>query len=262
MWHIGVPSSLPVYFIIRTLLDANYWRNSSIFRTVLLAGLWLWYVYAFHTRYFTSPLRHLPVPKAEDKFISGHEYIVRGQVPLTSVIVEQIEATPHDGLLALYGLFHSGPVIFPTTPETMMEIVNNHSYDWHKPDADATFLRRVLGNGLVTAEDQVHKLMRKAVAPAFAGKHVRDLVPLFYAKGRDFAQILAEKTSTNDSIEMMSQMSRVTLDIIGSAGIGEDFDTIHNDENYIARLYETITDPNRGSMIVFFLIVSRPPGNP
>lgn len=211
-------------------------------------------MYSFHVPYFTSPLRNLPVPAAGDKFLTGHQHIIHGQVPMTSVILDQIRDTPNDGLMALYGLLHSGPVIFATSPETMMEIVNTRAYDWHKPTADATFLKRILGNGLVTAEDQVHKSMRKSVAPAFAGKHIRDLVPLFYEKGRAFADVLASKSSNDDSIEIMSQMSRVTLDLIGSAGIGEDFDTIHK-ENYIASLYEKITDPNRGPMVFFFLIM-------
>lgn len=256
-WHVGVPSLLPAYFAIRTLLNLQYWNGYSAIKIAALVVSWTWYVYTFHVTYFTSPLRHLPNPTARDELITGHEYILRTQVPMTSVILDVMQASPNNGILALYVLFHSGPAIFATTPEAVMEIVSNHSYDWHKPSADRTFLKRILGNGLVTSEDQAHRSMRKSVAPAFAGKHIRDLVPLFYEKGRAFADVVASKTasSTDGSIEVMSQMSRVTLDLIGSAGIGEDFDTIHNDDNYIAHLYELITDPNRGSMVVFFLIM-------
>ncbi|KAJ9656605.1 hypothetical protein H2198_004839 [Neophaeococcomyces mojaviensis] len=255
VWHVGVASLLPGYFAFRLALNSQYLYECSTVRTALLVILWMWWVSRMHVPYFTSPLRHLPNPR-EDRFFVAHEYLLRQQVPLTSKILEIIRDTPNDGLLALYSLFHSGPTIFPTSPDAVMEMVNGRSYDWHKPGADARFLRRILGNGLVIAEDQSHKSMRKSVAPAFAGKHIRDLVPLFYEKGRAFADVLASKSdSAPDSvIEIMGQMSRVTLDIIGSAGIGMDFDTIHNDENRLGQLYETITSPDRGPIVPFFLI--------
>ena len=252
-WHISIASLLPLYLAIRTLVNQHYWHNYSPLRTGLSLSAWMYYVYKMHIPYFISPLRHLPSPEAG---LTGHEYIVRSQVPLTSVILDTIQAIPNDGLLTLYGLFHSGPLVFVTNPEAMMEMLNARSYDWHKPRTDATFLKRILGNGLVTAEDQAHKSMRKSVAPAFVGKHIRDLVPLFFEKGRAFADVLAGKISCDDRvIEMMAQTSRVTLDIIGSAGIGADLDTIHNDDNYMANLYETITNEDRGPIVPFFLIM-------
>ncbi|KAK5072387.1 hypothetical protein LTS08_008127 [Lithohypha guttulata] len=171
----------------------------------------------------------------------------------TTLAITERRATPNDGLLTFYQLFHSGPIVVPTTPEAVMEIVNARSYDWHKPGPDARLLRRILGNGLVVAEGQPHKSMRKAVAPAFSGKQIRDLVPLFYEKGRAFVEVLAEK-SPDGAVEITTQMSKVTLDIIGSTGIGMDFDTIHNQDNKLAQLYEIITGPDRGPIVLFFLI--------
>lgn len=52
----------------------------------------------------------------------------------------------------------------------------------------------------------------------------------------------------------MAQTSRVTLDIIGTAGVGKDFNTIENDEDPLANLYATITNVNRGPLALFLLV--------
>ena len=62
------------------------------------------------------------------------------------------------------------------------------------------------------------------------------------------------KNTADVALDIMSQMSRVTLDIIGSAGIGKDFNTIEKDDDPLARLYATITTPDRGNLLVYFLV--------
>jgi cytochrome P450 len=144
-----------------------------------------------------------------------------------------------------------------------MEMLNTQCYDWEKPNISKRLLARTLGQGLVNVEGNKHKAMRRVVAPAFSGKHIRDLVPLFYAKGLAFVDAMAReaKQNTDGTLEMMGQMSRVTLDIIGAAGIGKDFNTIENDEDVLARLYETITtDPRNGNLVLALLIAMYLPG--
>ncbi|KAI9879646.1 MAG: hypothetical protein M1823_006815, partial [Watsoniomyces obsoletus] len=153
--------------------------------------------------------------------------------------------------------------VFPTRPETLMELLNTNCYDWEKPKISKRLLARTLGQGLVNVEGNMHKAMRRVVAPAFSGKHIRDLVPLFYAKGLAFVDAMAReaKQNTDGTLEMMGQMSRITLDIIGAAGIGKDFNTIENDEDVLARLYETITtDPRKGNLVLALLITMYIPG--
>jgi len=169
---------------------------------------------------------------------------------------KMLRATPNDGLIVLWGPLYLSCTIVPANPEGLMDMLNAHNYDWEKPSASRRFLARTLGEGLVNVEGNKHKAMRRVIAPAFSGHNIRNLAPLFYAKGLALANSMAlqTKASPDGSLEVMSQMSRATLDIIGSAGVGKDFNTVENDENSLAKLYATITDTNRGPLLLFFWI--------
>lgn len=54
-------------------------------------------------------------------------------------------------------------------------------------------------------------------------------------------------------LEVGSWASRATLDIIGLAGMGKDFNTIHNPDAILARTYQKIFAPTRGQMLLGIL---------
>lgn len=243
----------PVYLSARFLLNPNYFSLASKTWLAIGAVTWIYIVTQATIPFFTSPLRHLPSPPGE-RFPIGHMRFHRN--PPTDLFSDMLKNTPNDGILVLWGPLYLFAQIIPTHPDTLLEVLNTHSYDWQKPNPSRKFLSRTLGEGLVNVEGSKHKSMRRAVAPAFSGRHIRDLVPLFYAKGLAFADSLAGevKRSADGSLEVMRQMSRVTLDIIGAAGVGKDFNTINNDKDPLARLYATITDTNKGSLVIFFWV--------
>jgi cytochrome P450 len=133
-----------------------------------------------------------------------------------------------------------------------MDMLNSHNYDWEKPALTKKVLARILGEGLANVEGAKHKAMRRVVAPAFSGHHVRDLAPLFYVKGIALAEAMARQARETDdgALELMAQMSRVTLDIIGVAGVGKDFNTLGNEESLLAKLYDSVVHPP-----AFFILV-------
>lgn len=243
----------PVYLTTRLLLNPGYLSHASRIWLAISAVTWIYIVTQATIPFFTSPLRHLPSPPGE-RFPIGHMRFHNR--PLTDHISDMFKNTPNDGIMVLWGPLYLAAQIIPTHPDTLLDVLNTHSYDWQKPQASRKFLSRTLGDGLVNVEGSTHKSMRRAVAPAFSGRHIRDLVPLFYSKGLAYADSLAREveSSPDGSVEVMRQMSRVTLDIIGAAGVGKDFNTINNDDDPLASLYATITDTNKGSIVVFFWI--------
>ena len=244
----------PTYLAVRYLLTPNYFNLGSALWHTITAITWLWIVTRITVPFVTSPLRHLPSPPG-DRFPIGHLNFNGGKPP-TDKIADMLRKTPNDGLVVLWGPFYLFCHIIPTRPDTIMDMLNTYNYDWEKGAMDRKFLARTLGEGLVNVEGNKHKAMRRVIAPAFSGRHVRDLVALFYAKGLAFTNSLAReaKGSRDGSLEIMEQMSRVTLDIIGEAGVGKDFNTIDNDEDPLADLYSKITNPNRGPLLLFLLI--------
>lgn len=251
--HTVLASLQPVYLATRFILNSHYFGNASRIWLALHAVSWTYLITKITVPFFRSPLRHLPSPPVKG-FLRGHLDFNRGRPPMDNII--ELCKSPNDGLLVIWMPLYLRGTIIPTRPDILMEMLNTNSYDWEKSNSDRKLLERTLGRGLVNVEGQEHKAMRKTVSPAFSGRQIRDLVPLFYEKGLAFADVLAQafEKTPKTGVEMMSQMSRVTLDLIGAAAVGQDFNTIYNDQNRIAQLYAQITDVNRGPLILFVLV--------
>jgi cytochrome P450 len=250
--HLFFISSIPLFLTIRWVFNQNYFSDTTRPWLALAVISWLCILTRVTIPFFRSPLRHLPRPRG-DRLIFGH---ARHERPQTQVFLDLMREVPNDGAIGLYGLFHVNIAVLITRTDLVLDVVNSRAYDWQKPGPAKKILGKTLGNGLVNVEGSEHKAMRKAVAPAFSGRHIRDLVPLFYHKGLAFADSIARasEVSPERTVEIANPMARVTLDIIGAAGVGKDFNTIENDEDELARLYESITSPNKGNFLVFIFV--------
>ena len=104
--------------------------------------------------------------------------------------------------------------------------------------------------------------------PAFAFRHVKDLYPIFWSKSREMVKAIQSavqadrEQAESDSkqvppIEFGQWASRATLDIIGLAGMGQDFHAIQNPNAELAAVYRSIFQPNKQARILgimtFFL---------
>lgn len=87
--------------------------------------------------------------------------------------------------------------------------------------------------------------------PAFAYRHIKDLYPVFWAKSTEMIKALADFTKSQQgeppsdvakvpSVEIGDWSNRVTLDIIGTAGMGRDFGSLEDPETELATTYKTI----------------------
>ena len=140
------------------------------------------------------------------------------------------------------GMFNSER-LFITSPKGLGEVLVTKNYDFIKPSHVATGLGRLLGIGVLLAEGDEHKRQRKNLMPAFAYRHVKDLVPVFWNKSREAVLAMTDHinaggmpnselpaahkkpdTEKDDAVmEVGEWASRATLDIIGLAGMGQDF---------------------------------------
>jgi cytochrome P450 len=106
---------------------------------------------------------------------------------------------------------------------------------------------------------------RKLLMPAFAYRHVKDLYPTFWKKAQ---QVTAAMTSEiqkvgsekieQSAIDVGSWASRVTLDIIGVAGMGHDFNAIEDPKSELNSCYRAVFQPSRGGQILNLLGVVLP----
>lgn len=140
-------------------------------------------------------------------------------------------------------------------------------------------LGRILGLGIILSEGEEHKGIRKALMPAFAFRHIKGLYPIFWEKACEGAQAMAQQVlvdaakkpsaaSTGEPEKTAAEMeddrktgvlnvagwsSRLTLDIIGVAGMGYNFRAIEDPTNKLFNTYNTVFQPSRQARLLQFI---------
>lgn len=105
-----------------------------------------------------SSLRHIPGPAGGNIFW-GHGAVQFSRPP-GEMFKKWANAIPNDGLLRFRGFFNTEFVI-PTSHETLKQVIHDNAYDYVKPAPVVEVLRKILGNGLILVEGDVHKFQRK-----------------------------------------------------------------------------------------------------
>lgn len=104
--------------------------------------------------------------------------------------------------------------------------------------------------------------------PAFHFRHVKDLYPIFWTKAREMVKALSKISQPEGTVpvqnlkdapvvEVADWASRATLDIIGLAGMGQDFNAIGDPTNELTAAYKRVfssKDRNKILEILYFFI--------
>ncbi|KAK6199034.1 hypothetical protein LQW54_010162 [Pestalotiopsis sp. IQ-011] len=238
-----------------------------------LIGVWSIILYPN----FFSPLRHLPSPKDGNSWFMGQFKIIRA-LPSGYPHRQWIRDVPNEGIIR-----YNGPLnqerLFITGGKALAEVLVHRNYDFDKPSEVKTFLGRILGVGVLVAEGEEHKKQRRNLMPAFAFRHIKDLYPVFWRIGRGGVQVMtqsifADVNKENNKpegaveavagrentavIEVGNWASRATLDIIGVAGLGRDFNSINDPHNEINETYRTVFQPSRQAQFLNLLSLFLP----
>lgn len=182
---------------------------------------------------------------------------------------------PNDGLIRYLGLLNQERVLV-SSPKALAEVLVTKNYDFIKPGMIRFSMSRILGVGLLLAEGDEHKFQRKHLMPAFAFRHVKDLYPVFWEKAREGVQamtrqILADAAKEGPEaaaadkegedggggktavLEVGAWASRITLDIIGVAGLGRDFGATADPGNELFRTYSHLFRPSAQARLLGLL---------
>lgn len=127
-------------------------------RAVLLnIGLLILYQLLIYP-FFVSPLRKLPGPEGGNLII-GYG-MIQFMKPPGEKLKQWMNTIPNDGLIYFRGFFNM-PTIVPTSHEALKAVLSDHTYDYEKPQRFINILRRILGDGLILVEGNIHKFQRK-----------------------------------------------------------------------------------------------------
>jgi len=174
----------------------------------------------------TSPLRDLPGPKSSSWIYGNFKEIWEAE---NSVLhekwVQQYGPTlRYKGFLGLTRLY--------TMDTKALNHVLMNSYDYQKPAPARFNLAEILGDGVLVTEGDKHKQQRKVMNPAFGQAQIRDLTEIFVDKSLQLRDIWAAESSKQGGtgrIDVLSWLSRMTLDVIGKAGFAYSFESLNSD---------------------------------
>jgi cytochrome P450 len=222
------------------------------FANILLFLFWKTWLYPT----FLDPLRYLPEPKGGRPFLRFAGILFKR--PPSPKILEWINNIPNDGIIRVPGFF-GRHVLIPTTPKILSELLVTKSYDFEKPEKSRNILRLVLGEGLVIAEGDIHRFQRKNLNPLFNFRHIKDLYPLMWEKAVHMTQCVKIETESTFSVDEKNSViieanqwaSRATLDIIGVAALGRNFDSLRNTDDELVQVYEWLFEPTRELQLWF-----------
>jgi cytochrome P450 len=94
------------------------------------------------------------------------------------------------------------------------------------------------------AEGDVHRKQRKMCSPAFSHNHIKEMVPTMAIPAQTLGKIWEGRVdaSENGSVEfnVVQDLCLCTLDIIGRAGFGYDFQALTVPGNEVSQAYHQL----------------------
>ncbi|KAH8904667.1 putative cytochrome P450 monooxygenase [Coniochaeta sp. PMI_546] len=157
-------------------------------------------------------------------------------------IREWTRTIPNNGLIRYYMAANIERVIV-VGQEALSEILVSKVYDFPKSESLRVKLLRFTGNGILLAEGEEHKQQRRGLLPSFSFRNIKNLYPVFWAKAVEMADALDKQLlpGSNDAVVQISDWAgRVTLDIVGLAAMGRDFDAVRDPHAEFHKKYDKL----------------------
>jgi cytochrome P450 len=106
-------------------------------------------------------------------------------------------------------------------PDLVEKVLVEMAKTMHK-DAIYAHLRPLMGNGLVTSEDEVWRRQRKMLAPSFSRRHVDQYAQEFVRCARDYVDGLREGEERDAHVDLMALTQRIVLNTLFGTELGVD----------------------------------------
>jgi cytochrome P450 len=130
----------------------------------------------------------------------------------------------------------------PTTARVIQQVLSTEPDIWTKPPQDTTRISIFFGlRSILFTEGEEHRVQRRILTPAFSRRQIRNLVPVFWEKAMIMGNKVAEDVEKGELVDICRWSSLATLDIIGAAGLGYEFDAMEQgqDANELAAAFAT-----------------------
>ncbi|KAJ6546036.1 cytochrome P450 [Mycena vulgaris] len=202
----------------------------------------------------TSPLRDFPGPKSTHWFYGNLKEILDDE----DSGLEERWVAQYGRVLKFHRFFGQSQMHTTDTKAIHHFLSNNHIYQ--KSEAMRFSLGRIVGPGILVVEGDVHKQQRKIMNPAFGAPQVRGLTSIFVDTSiqlRDIWAAQAAKEGGVARVEILSWLSKATLDIIGLAGFNYRINALgaesHDAPDELAEAFDAVFTAETGFSVVRLL---------
>ncbi|OQU95832.1 hypothetical protein CLAIMM_01999 [Cladophialophora immunda] len=195
---------------------------------------------AFHIfvyPFYLSPLRNLPRPK-----VRGN--ILLGQIPnqynsLPSELEKQWMLEHPDAPFIRYLTFLNKEVLLVNSPQAHKEVLQTQCYSFRKPLYYQRIIGEIAGMGILFAEGEEHRRIRKMLISPFSFGNIKRLLPFFQTKATELANLISASLQKSELVEVSGLLAKTTLDIVGLAALGYQLDSLSK-PSILAESYEKI----------------------
>ncbi|ORY43451.1 cytochrome P450 [Rhizoclosmatium globosum] len=197
--------------------------NVGVVLAASIAGYGLYKVYIYP--FFLNPLRKLPGPKSAWWSPMGFLSYIMASEPMEPQLAWMKQYGPIFAFRSLFNEYRC----FVLSSTGIRYVLSSHASDFIKPKTTAKFLSDILGQGLVVVEGDIHKRQRAIMNPVFKVKQINALIPTFVQAANELKNVWTDHMNSLPSgtafiIDTNAEMSKPTLDVIGRAGFGYEFD--------------------------------------
>jgi cytochrome P450 len=169
-------------------------------------------------------------------------------IPLSGLLSYRKGPLPFfQNLAAQFGdisYFRLGPqeAFFLNHPDYIKDVLVTHHPSFHKGLA-LQRAKRLLGEGLLTSEDEVHRRQRRLAQPAFHRSRIASYSSVMTAYGSQ----TSARWRDGDTLDMSAEMMQLTLGIVGKtlfdADVVSDVQEVGEAMTVVMDLFNTITIP-------------------
>jgi cytochrome P450 len=124
-------------------------------------------------------------------------------------------------------------------PDLVWDVLATGNHDFHKSPALQN-ARRVLGDGLLTSEDEVHRRQRRLIQPIF--HHER--IDAYSEAVVDEAERASDRLADDATVDLHAEMARLTLAIVGRTLFATDVESAET-RQVTAALHEILSQFGR-----------------
>ncbi|KAI0358319.1 cytochrome P450 [Trametes cingulata] len=188
-------------------------------------GAIAWKAWPILWRPYTAAVRNLPGPPSPS-WLYGNLMALEQEEPAVLEERWSEEYGPH----IVYKQFLNNDRLWTLDTRALNHILT-HSADYQKPEAARRNLAKIIGEGVLFREGEHHRRQRRVMNPAFGPTQIRELTEIFVQKSLELRDVwegqIARDGGAFARIDVLSGLSKMTLDVIGLAGFNYRFNALN-----------------------------------